>query len=96
MMYNQKPKGARRLRPFALVPALALALAVTALPAVAEMLTEIRSTDLTSPEITEKSEPVQTESPVGSGQPHQNQRRKVPDSSCRHDGCKSEHPNLHP
>lgn len=65
MMYNQKPKGARRLRPFALVPALALALAVTALPAVAEMLSEIRSTDLTSPEITEKSEPVQTESPVG-------------------------------
>lgn len=64
MMYNQKPKGARRLRPFALVPALALALAVTALPAVAEMLSEIRSTDLTSPEITEKSEPVQTESPV--------------------------------
>lgn len=65
MMYNQKPKGARRLRPFALVPALALALAVTALPAVAEMLSEIRSTDLTSPEITEKSEPVQAESPVG-------------------------------
>lgn len=65
MMYNQKPKGARRLRPFALVPALALALAVTALPAVAEMLSEIRSTDLTNPEITEKSEPVQAESPVG-------------------------------
>lgn len=65
MMYNQKPKGAGRLRPFALVPALALALAVTALPAVAEMLSEIRSTDLTSPEITEKSEPVQAESPVG-------------------------------
>lgn len=65
MMYNQKPKGARRLRPFALVPALALALAVTALPAVAEMLSEIRSTDLTSPEITEKSEPVQAESPIG-------------------------------
>lgn len=65
MMYNQKPKGARRLRPFALVPVLALALAVTALPAVAEMLSEIRSTDLTNPEITEKSEPVQAESPVG-------------------------------
>ena len=29
------------------------------------MLSEIRSTDLTSPEITEKSEPVQAESPVG-------------------------------
>lgn len=62
MMYNQKPKGARRLRPFALVPALALALAVTAVPAVAEMLSELRSADLTRPEITEKSETVQIES----------------------------------
>ncbi len=48
MMYNQKSTGGRRLRGLALVPALALALAVTNLPAVASVLSATSAADFST------------------------------------------------
>lgn len=55
MMYNQKTSGRRRLRGLALVPALALALAVTNLPAVASVLSRTSSVTMATNQKAEAS-----------------------------------------
>ncbi len=62
MMYSKQPKGLRRLRPLALVPALGAALLVVNLPAVASALSEVSDSalpSLSSAKVTENSKPEQ-------------------------------------
>ncbi len=64
MMYNQKTSGSRRLRGLALLPALAVALAVTNIPAVASVLSrteaaKIVATAEITPKVTEKDKSTQ-------------------------------------
>lgn len=54
-MYNQKTSGRRRLRGLALVPALAVALAVTNLPAVASVLSRTSSVTMATSQKAEAS-----------------------------------------